>query len=84
MITGFASQESAIEALNLGATAYLEKPFADIGGIQKKIEDVIERQSARIRNTRFLEKFKERNVDFLRKYAGLRNELDHVLQDRDN
>jgi DNA-binding NtrC family response regulator len=44
VITGYASYQSAVEALRLGALDYLEKPFEDIDLIKKKIDRAVERQ----------------------------------------
>lgn len=41
VITGFASSESATEALHLGIDAYLEKPFDDVYNVAGKIEDIL-------------------------------------------
>jgi DNA-binding NtrC family response regulator len=44
VITGYASYQSAVEALRLGALDYLEKPFEDIDLVKKKIDRAVERQ----------------------------------------
>jgi len=44
VITGYASYESAVEALRLGALDYLEKPFDDVDLLKVKIDRAIERQ----------------------------------------
>src|SRR5262249_31077097 len=44
MMTGYSSKEAAIDALNKGATAYLEKPFDDIKTVRDRIERVINDQ----------------------------------------
>lgn len=44
VITGYASYQSAVEALRLGALDYLEKPFEDIDLVEKKIDRAVERQ----------------------------------------
>jgi DNA-binding NtrC family response regulator len=44
VITGYASYQSAVEALRLGALDYLEKPFDDIDLVKKKIDRAVERQ----------------------------------------
>jgi CheY-like chemotaxis protein len=42
VMTGYASTESAIEALRLGAVDYLQKPFEDLGVVAQRIEDAIQ------------------------------------------
>ncbi len=44
MITGYASYESAVEALRLGAYDYLEKPFSDLVLVREKIDRALDRQ----------------------------------------
>lgn len=42
VMTGYASTESAIEALRLGAVDYLQKPFDDLDLVAQRIEDAIQ------------------------------------------
>jgi len=44
MITGYASYESAVEALRMGAYDYLEKPFSDLVLVREKIDRALDRQ----------------------------------------
>lgn len=44
VITAYASYESAIEALRLGAFDYIEKPFSDLELVREKINRALERQ----------------------------------------
>jgi DNA-binding NtrC family response regulator len=44
VITGYASYESALEALRLGAFDYLEKPFNDLNLVREKISRALDRQ----------------------------------------
>ncbi|MGZ6126402.1 MAG: response regulator [Myxococcales bacterium] len=41
VMTGYASTESAVEALRLGAVDYIEKPFDDLGRIADRIDDLV-------------------------------------------
>src|SRR4051812_5604470 len=41
VMTGYASTESAVEALRLGAVDYLEKPFDDLGGVADRVDDLL-------------------------------------------
>ena len=48
MITGYPSAESAMEMLHLGVRDYLEKPFEDVFGVVKRVEQLLElKQSQR-------------------------------------
>ena len=42
VMTGYASTDSAIEALRLGAVDYLQKPFEDLDVVAQRIEDAIQ------------------------------------------
>jgi CheY-like chemotaxis protein len=42
VMTGYASTESAIEALRLGAVDYLQKPFEDLELVAKRIDEAIQ------------------------------------------
>src|SRR5438067_5249574 len=41
IMTGYASTESAIEALRLGAVDYLQKPFEDLDVVAQRIDEAI-------------------------------------------
>ncbi len=82
MMTGYASMESAIEALNQGAAAYLEKPFDHVNTVLAKIEDVLARQRERNRKRRYLHLIKDRNRAFLAQYRSIRADLEAWLQTR--
>jgi len=43
MVTGYASYESVLEALRLGACDYMEKPFLDLASIQQRVQDAVQR-----------------------------------------
>lgn len=80
VITGFGSKESAIQALNQGAAAYLEKPFDDVTTVEGTLEVLIQRQQLQIRQRSYLEIIKERNRQFLDRYAEIRDRLKERLQ----
>ena len=42
VMTGYASTESAIEALRLGAVDYLQKPFDDLDDVARRTEEAIQ------------------------------------------
>ena len=79
IITGYASKESAIEALRLGACAYLEKPFDDLDRVAADIEEVLERQRRRTKKSSYLQEFKARNQEFFTSYEQVRTELETWL-----
>lgn len=80
MITAFASKESAVLSMNLGASAYLEKPFADINQVRERIDQVIDNRRRQQKSQRYLSLIKERNAEFLGRYKALRGELDQWMK----
>jgi DNA-binding NtrC family response regulator len=62
LMTGYASTESAVEALRLGATDYLTKPFDSLALLAEKVHRAIENHRAQ----------QERNqlLDYLREFQG--------------
>jgi len=57
IITAYASLQSSVDALNLGAHAYIMKPF-DVGAVRKTVADAVEKQRL-IRENRELRAFNE-------------------------
>ncbi|MFW9854902.1 MAG: response regulator [Candidatus Thorarchaeota archaeon] len=71
IITGYASQESAIGALNMGASAYIVKPF-DVQDVLIKIRDTLERLH--------LEKERRQLVNKLRDQLIERQSMEEALK----
>jgi len=71
IITGYASYESAIEALRLGVFDYLEKPFSTMGFVVEKIKRALLRQRLFAEN-RVLRK---QNEEAHRGLMAIRNNL---------
>ncbi|RME22599.1 MAG: response regulator [Deltaproteobacteria bacterium] len=61
VITGYASYDSAVEALRLGAIDYLEKPFNDLEVLEKKINRAIEHRLLQQENRLLAEQLREAN-----------------------
>jgi DNA-binding NtrC family response regulator len=76
MITGYSSKEAAIDAINAGASGYIEKPFDDIKNVRARIEKVLEAQRERLKKRRYLNLIKDRNQEFLGRYKVLRSDLE--------
>ena len=82
MITGYSSKDAAIDALNLGAAGYLEKPFDDIRLVRERIDAVLSQQKLQKKGQQYLSLIKERNRDFLDQYKVLRADLDAWMASR--
>ena len=61
VITGYASYDSVVEALRLGAIDYLEKPFNDLEVLKKKIQRAIEHRLLQVENRLLAEQLREAN-----------------------
>lgn len=71
MITGYASYESAVEALRLGAYDYLEKPFSDLTLVREKIDRAVDKQRLSHENTVLAEQLRAVHKDLRSKHAAL-------------
>lgn len=80
LMTGYASMDSAIEALNQGAAAYLEKPFEHVKLVLEKIEGVLAKRKDRSKHRQYLVAIKERNREFLDQYRAVRADLEAWLE----
>lgn len=75
LMTGFATLDSAVQAMDHGAVAYLRKPFDDIDVVLQKVREVRERQRESRKRTDYLHEFKRRNSDFIGRYQLIKTKL---------
>jgi signal transduction histidine kinase len=61
VITGYASLETAIQALQLGAFDYIEKPFPDIVLLVQKAKRAVERRRLSVTNLKLVEYLRRTN-----------------------
>ena len=73
MITGFASVETAIQALNKGASAYITKPL-NMDELCAKVEEALEKQRLLAENKRLLQEL-QRELDEHKKVEKERESL---------
>jgi DNA-binding NtrC family response regulator len=59
LMTGYASTESAVEALRLGATDYLTKPFESLALLAEKVHRAIQNHRAELERNRLLDYLRE-------------------------
>jgi DNA-binding NtrC family response regulator len=69
VMTGYASYESAIEALRLGAFDYLEKPFNDLDLVREKIARALDRQRLTHENVVLADQLRSVHKDLKHKLA---------------
>jgi len=82
LMTGYGTMDSAIDALNMGASAYLTKPFDHVKNVLERIEAVLNDRRDRNRKRVYLHMIKERNRAFLEQYRAIRADLEAWLQNR--
>jgi DNA-binding NtrC family response regulator len=82
MMTGYGTMDSAIDALNMGASAYLTKPFDHVKTVLERIEAVLNDRRDRNRKRVYLHMIKDRNRAFLEQYRAIRADLEAWLQNR--
>ncbi len=61
MITGYASLETAIEAMDLGARGYLLKPFEDVGEVLEKVQKVLAAADERKKMKALIDQLRQSN-----------------------
>jgi DNA-binding NtrC family response regulator len=79
IVTGYASLDSAIEAIDWGASGYLLKPFENLDEVLSKVNEIRRRQQFRAQAPQFLERFKARNRDLIEKYQEVRRRLAELV-----
>jgi len=79
VISGYASLESAIEALRLGAFDYLMKPFDDIQLVMEKVRRAAEKKELEIERRRLMEQLLASNQELLRAQELLRQDYMETL-----
>jgi signal transduction histidine kinase len=79
IITGYASLQTAIEALQLGAYDYIEKPFPTIGIIQEKVRKAIDRRALALANQRLLAHLQEVNRELTERNVQLLDIQEQLL-----
>lgn len=71
IITGYASVESAVEALRDGASEYITKPFDDISEVVRAVKRLLERQRLAVENKRLQEEVEEQREKLKRRVFEL-------------
>lgn len=82
VITGFASLDTAIEAINLGAFGYITKPFASVHEVLRRVRAALERQRVVNLNKLLADKLMEAQGELGRARAELEVMNDVVADSR--
>ncbi len=70
MITGYASLESALEAIGLGAYDYLTKPFENLDILRVKIRKAMGKQNRTLINRKIVNELKKLTDEFIQRGGG--------------
>ena len=68
LMTGFATLDSAVDAMNYGAVGYLRKPFDDLGVVINRVDEVLADLERERAEKRYVQAFRQRNGAFLDRY----------------
>jgi signal transduction histidine kinase len=63
IVTGYASLETALTAMELDAFDYILKPLTNVFDIRKKVKQALEKQAITLENRRLLEHLKQKNSE---------------------
>lgn len=63
MMTGYANEDAAIEAVRLGAYDFLKKPFEDMQTVKRVIRNALEKQSLQNKNLHLVEDLRKKVVE---------------------
>jgi signal transduction histidine kinase len=63
IVTGYASLETALTAMELDAFDYILKPLTNVFDIKKKVKQALEKQTITLENRRLVEHLKEKNAE---------------------
>lgn len=78
LITAFASLESALEALRLGAADYIEKPFSELNLVVQKVEHAIRQKEAEFERDHLVEQVKLLQSDLAARDAKIQELSTHL------
>jgi len=75
VMTGYATLESAVQAMEHGAVAYIQKPFPDLDEVLAKVIEVRDKLRHERDERRYLRDVRARNADFVARYRLLKTKL---------
>lgn len=75
LMTGYATLDSAVSAIQKGVAGYLRKPFEDLNDVLGKVLEVKEALEGKRRETNWVRDVHARNADFMARYRLLKTKL---------
>ncbi len=83
LMTGYASVQTAIDALRQGASDYFTKPFEEIGDIPKTVSRHLRNRRLKVENRALLEQLQRQNEVLQRHEQELRERVAHATGNLD-
>ncbi len=83
IITGYASLESAIESIRLGAYDYILKPIESLSGIAERVKRALEKQRMAEGKIRLLEKLRHSHEELERAYLETLKVVANTIEAKD-
>ncbi len=83
IVTGYASFESVMEAIELGVISYLTKPFEDITKVKNNIKKALEKQDSKFKFRKRIEEMVEVNKRLREQNLRMQSELERLKKLRE-
>ena len=81
LMTGFATVESAVDAIHLGAVGYLRKPFNDLSVVIHRVDEALDDLKEERAKDGYTYAMRTQNSDFVDRYRLVKNKLATLQQD---
>lgn len=75
LMTGFATVESAVDAMHYGAVGYLRKPFQDLDVVIERVDEVLDQIKDEREKARYNYQVRTRNAEFVNRFKLLKTKL---------
>lgn len=75
LMTGFATVESAVDAMHYGAVGYLRKPFHDLDVVIQRVDEVLDGIKDEREKARYNYQMRTRNAEFVNRFKLLKTKL---------
>lgn len=75
LMTGFATVESAVDAMHLGAVGYLRKPFRDLEQVIERVDEALDEIKDERERAQYNYEIRSRNAEFVNRFKLLKTKL---------